>query len=104
MTKVGTIGCYHHHDRNLVAVVEIFCQTDFAAKNSVFCDLAKNLAIQLAALGPSDEDSFLNSQFVKDPSSTIKELIAKGSKDLGEDLELGRLASMKVGSYGALIT
>jgi elongation factor Ts len=104
MTKIGSIGCYHHHDRNMVAIVEIFCQTDFAAKNSVFCDLAKNLAMQLAAIGPSDEDSFLDSQFVKDPGFTIKELMASSSKELGEKLALGRYAVMKVGSHGAMFT
>jgi elongation factor Ts len=104
MTKVGTIGCYHHHDRNMVAIVEVFCQTDFAAKNSVFRDLAKNLALQLAALGPIDEDSFLNSEYVKDSNSDIKSLIAQYAKELGEQLELGRFAIMKLGSYGALIT
>ena len=88
----------------MVAIVEIFCQTDFAAKNSVFCDLAKNLAMQLAAIGPTDEDSFLNSEFVKDPSVTMKDLIVAGNKELGEQLELGRFATMRVGSFGVLIT
>ncbi len=104
MTREGTIGCYHHHDRKMVAIVEIFCQTDFAAKTSVLCDLAKNLAIQLAAIGPTDEDSFLNSEFVKDSSVTMSDLIAAGNKELGEKLELGRLATMRVGSFGVLIT
>ena len=41
---------------------------------------------------------------MKDSSVTMSDLIAAGNKELGEKLELGRLATMRVGSFGVLIT
>jgi len=48
----GTIMAYVHHGGKLGAMVELNCETDFVARNEEFVQLAKELAMQIAATGP----------------------------------------------------
>ena len=47
----GTLGTYIHTNSKLVVVVEIACETDFAANSEDMRKFAKDLAIHIAALG-----------------------------------------------------
>ncbi len=51
--KEGAIGVYQHHDGKLVALVEVNCETDFAARNEEFRALCRDLAMHVAAKNPS---------------------------------------------------
>lgn len=51
-TKEGVIGFYMHTDMKTMAYVRLYCETDFVAKNEEFLQLAKDLAMQVAALNP----------------------------------------------------
>ncbi len=48
----GIIGSYVHSNSKIAVLVELNCETDFVAKNDSFKDLAKNLAMQVAAANP----------------------------------------------------
>jgi elongation factor Ts len=48
----GLIGSYVHHDGGIAALVELNCETDFVARLADFKDLAKDLAMQVAATMP----------------------------------------------------
>lgn len=50
--KEGCIGCYLHSNNKLGALVELNCETDFVGKNPEFKDLAKEIAMQVAARDP----------------------------------------------------
>ncbi|MBN2101153.1 elongation factor Ts [Candidatus Dojkabacteria bacterium] len=51
--REGILGFYVHGvDQKTAAVVELFCDTDFVAKNEKFQNLAKELAMQVAAMNP----------------------------------------------------
>jgi elongation factor Ts len=51
-TREGRIGVYVHHDGKLAAMVELCCETDFAANSDAFAELAKDLAMQVASARP----------------------------------------------------
>lgn len=51
-TKEGVVAAYIHSNKKIGAMVELRCETDFVAKNSEFQDLAYDIAMQVAALGP----------------------------------------------------
>jgi len=51
-TGEGIVAAYIHSNKKIGALVELRCETDFVAKNSQFQELAYNLAMQVAALGP----------------------------------------------------
>lgn len=48
----GALGVYTHPGDQIVAVVELNCETDFVAKGDDFKDLARALAMQVAAMKP----------------------------------------------------
>ncbi len=50
--KEGLIYSYIHHGGKLGVLVDIGCETDFVAKTDGFIDLARNVAMQIAATNP----------------------------------------------------
>lgn len=51
-TSQGIIGSYIHSNGKIGVMVELKCETDFVAKNEKFQELAKDLAMQVAATNP----------------------------------------------------
>lgn len=51
-TSQGYIGSYIHSNGKIGVMVELKCETDFVAKNEKFLELAKDLAMQVAATSP----------------------------------------------------
>ena len=48
----GAVASYIHAGGKIGVLVEINCETDFAAKNEIFTELCKNVAMQIAAANP----------------------------------------------------
>lgn len=57
--KNGILGVYIHTNNSVVVVVEVGCETDFAAKSEDMKVFANNLALHVAAVNPEfiSEDS-----------------------------------------------
>jgi elongation factor Ts len=53
MTKEGIIGVYHHSNERLGVLLELNCETDFAAETKIFKALAHNLSMHIAAMNPT---------------------------------------------------
>ncbi len=51
-TSEGWIGSYIHSNGKIGVLVELKCETDFVAKSDKFQELAKDLAMQIAASSP----------------------------------------------------
>ncbi len=49
--RAGLIGSYNH-DGRIGVLVEVNCETDFVARNDIFKDLVKDLAMHIAASAP----------------------------------------------------
>ena len=56
----GTLGVYIHSGGNVCAVVELNSETDFVARNEDFVNLARDIALHVAAMKPR----FLNTDEV----------------------------------------
>lgn len=52
VTEHGAIGTYIHSNKKFVVVVEVACETDFAAKSEDMLKFASDLAIHIAAVNP----------------------------------------------------
>jgi elongation factor Ts len=50
--KEGTIGIYLHSNGKICAMVKLYCETDFVARNDEFRELAKDIAMHISALNP----------------------------------------------------
>lgn len=49
--RAGLVGTYNH-DGRIGVVVEVNCETDFVARNEIFQDLVKDVAMHIAATNP----------------------------------------------------
>ncbi len=49
--RAGVIGTYNH-DGRIGVLVEVNCETDFVARNEIFTDLVKDIAMHIAASAP----------------------------------------------------
>src|SRR3989344_7262225 len=49
--RAGVIGTYNH-DGRIGVLVEINCETDFVARNEIFTNLVKDIAMHIAATNP----------------------------------------------------
>ena len=96
----GTIGEYIHfqQDRAVAGVlVELACETDFVAKSPEFKDIAKQIAMHVAAMRPG----YLNIE--DDPEEKIneeKEIILKQSENEGKPKEvMEKIVEGKISSF-----
>lgn len=49
--RAGLIGTYNH-DSRIGVIVEVNCETDFVARNEIFVNLVKDIAMHIAAATP----------------------------------------------------
>lgn len=49
--RAGVVGTYNH-DSRIGVLVEVNCETDFVARNEIFVDLVKDIAMHIAAASP----------------------------------------------------
>lgn len=49
--RAGIVGTYNH-DNRIGVLVEVNCETDFVARNEVFTDFVKDIAMHIAASAP----------------------------------------------------
>ena len=96
----GTIGDYIHYqqDRAVSGVLgELACETDFVAKSDEFKNVAKQIAMHIAALKPE----FLNIEDV--PSDRIdeeKDIIQKQSENEGKPKDvISKIVDGKISSF-----
>jgi len=112
VTRDGVIEAYIHHNKRIGALVELNCETDFVAGTDEFKELARNIAMQVAAMSPqfvtSEEmpkESELDPQtsclllqpFIKDPTRTIREVIAEVIAKVGENIKVGKFTRFELG-------
>ena len=93
-TGQGKIFTYSHHTGHIVSVVELLCETDFVARNELFENLGKDLALQVASMG---EKELEKQDFIKDPSKKITDLIKEVVAKTGENIRLGRTIKVELG-------
>jgi len=50
--KEGIVGYYVHSNGKVAAMVKVFCETDFVARNEEFQNFAKDVAMHITAMDP----------------------------------------------------
>ena len=119
-TREGRIEAYIHPGNRLVGIVELNCETDFVGRNEEFVQLAKDIAMQVAAVNPQfvrkedvteaaleaaemapeefyTEHVLLEQPFVRQPNVTIGQKIQEAIAKTGENIVVRRFARYEVG-------
>lgn len=111
-TSEGVVESYIHGAGRIGALVELKCETDFVARTDAFKQLAKDVAMQVAAMNPLalvtedvpagapgnlEDHALLNQTFIRDSSQTIEQLIQAVVGQTGENIQIGRFARFELG-------
>jgi elongation factor Ts len=87
--KERVIEAYVHHGR-IAVLVELSLDDLFTAQTPQFKELAKDLAMHIAAAEPADVESLLAQPYVKDMTTTVGQLLSVMSHELHEHIAVTR--------------
>jgi elongation factor Ts len=93
----GVVEAYIHAGGRIGAMVELSSETDFVARNSDFKELAREIAMQVAAMNPTDVDQLLGQPYIRDASKTIGELVTGIASTTGENVRVRRFKRFELG-------
>jgi len=111
-TREGTIASYIHSGGRIGAMVELNCETDFVARTAEFQEMARDLAMQVAAMSPRfrdrdsvpadadpvrDEELLAEQDFIKRPGAKIGDLVKELGAKTGENVQIGRFSRFELG-------
>ena len=90
------MATYTHATGKIGVMVELLCETDFVARNEEFIVVARDICLQVAAMGEIDPSKLAESEFVKDPSLKVGDLVASLVAKFGENIKLGRVERFEI--------
>ena len=105
----GVIEAYIHTGGRVGSLVELGCETDFVARTPEFKQLAHDIAMQIAAMGPvylSDSDiaaeddrpasqvCLLQQTFIKDSSRVVADIVQELAAKVGENVRVVRFSRL----------
>lgn len=112
-TSEGVVESYIHGQGRIGALVEVQCETDFVARTDTFKQLARDVAMQIAAMGPlgltvedvpedapgkREDFALLGQPFIRDSSQTIQDLVQAAIGQTGENIKIGRFSRFELGT------
>ncbi len=112
-TNQGVVEAYIHGGGRIGVIVEVQCETDFVARTDGFRQLAKDVAMQIAAMNPlaltpeevpaerngtAEENALLTQNFIKDGSRTIQQLVQDVVATTGENVRIARFSRFELGA------
>ena len=112
LASEGLIESYVHTGGRIGAMVEVNCETDFAARTDEFKELAHNLAMQIVAQDPqfisteevpegADTEAqsacLLLQPYIRNPDMTVQDIINEAIAKVGENIKVSRFARFEVG-------
>ena len=95
-TKQGYVATYTHATGKIGVVVEVFCETDFVARNKEFQRFTRELCLQVAAMNPKNEKELLKQAYIREPEKTVDELLKSQIAKFGENIRLGRFQRFEI--------
>jgi elongation factor Ts len=112
VTGQGVVEAYIHGQGRIGALVEVQCETDFVARTDAFRKLARDIAMQVAAMTPvallpedvpdglpgaKEEHALLTQAFIRDASKTIQQLVQDVAAQTGENVRVARFSRFELG-------
>ncbi|MFN2519538.1 MAG: elongation factor Ts [Candidatus Limnocylindria bacterium] len=124
--REGVVEAYVHGGGRIGALIELSSETDFVARTPEFRELARGIAMQVAAMSPQvvSEDDLTDEQrsslveehgdekaaiaagvllaqpYIRDNSKTIGDLVRSMAASTGENVRVRRIARFELGDSG----
>ena len=112
VTAQGLVESYIHAGGRIGVLVEVNCETDFVARTPEFQGLAREIAMQIAAMNPiavQEEDLpegaegspeqlvLMRQPYIRDGSKDIQQLINETIGKTGENIQIKRFTRFELG-------
>lgn len=97
-TSQGIIESYIHQNGRVGVLLEVLCETDFVGKTDDFKNLAKEIAMQVAAMNPKDVETLLKQEYIRDGSITIADLVKQAIAKIGENIVVKKFSRFELGA------
>lgn len=95
-TKAGLVDAYIHSNNKMGVLVEVFCETDFVARNPAFKEFAHDISLHIAAMNPEGLDVLLVQPFVKNESKTVGAVLNEVIGKFGENVKIGKFIKFEI--------
>ena len=93
----GLVFSYIHNSGKVGSLVLLSCETDFVAKTEDFQNLCKEVAMQVCTEDYEDVEGLLESEYIRDPSKKILNLVNEATAKVGEKIEIRKFTKFAVG-------
>ena len=94
--KAGIVDAYVHSNGKLGVLLELYCETDFVARNPEFRQLAHDLAMHVAAMAPAGVEALNKQEFIRDPSKKAGDLVREAIGKFGENIKIGNFTRFEL--------
>lgn len=94
--KAGRVTSYVHTTGRIGVMLELLCETDFVANHEDFISTSKEICLHIAAMNPKSTEELMESDFVKDPSKKVSDLVASLVAKFGENIKIGQFVRYEV--------
>ncbi len=91
----GMIYGYVHNGR-IGVLVDLRAETDFVVRSEPFQELAKELALQLAAMNAENVEALLEQEYIKDPARKVKDLLNDVIRRTGENVKIRAFSRLEL--------
>jgi len=95
-TGSGLVETYVHLNGKIGVVLSVLCETDFVARTDEFKHLAHEIAMQIAAMNPENNEELLKQEYIRDGNKTIKDLVKENIAKLGENIQIGEFSRISI--------
>jgi len=95
--KEGVIASYIHGNGRVGSLVELASETDFVSRGEDFQKLAREIAMQVAAMEPATIEELLEQPYIRDGSKKIKDLVTEVAATTKENVHVRRIQRFALG-------
>ena len=95
--KEGVIASYIHGNGRVGSLVELASETDFVSRGEDFQKLAREIAMQVAAMEPATIEELLEQPYIRDGSKKIKDLVTEVASTTKENVHVRRIQRFALG-------
>ncbi len=86
----GLSYAYIAEDNSVAVVVEVNSETDFVAKNELFQNFVKSIAMQIAQSNAKTVEELFEEKYIENSDQTVKEALTEKISVIGENLNIRR--------------
>ena len=91
----GLVYSYVHNER-IGVLVDVRAETDFVVRSEPFQNMAREVAMQIAAMGGETVEEVMAQPYIKNPEKTLQDLVNDVIARVGENVKINKFFRLEV--------